>query len=98
MACKVTARGARKCAQLLDVGTRSQCSPALAKGEHWLRVPTSMSCAHLRAPRAVTLHAINSCPHHNLCYMLYHELFLQHAVLIQLKGASMMALLRGVCV
>ncbi len=51
MACKVTARGACKCAQLLNVGTRSQCSPFANAG----------------------------------------------AVLMQLKGASTMALLRGVC-
>ena len=29
----------------------------------------------LRAPRAVSLHAINNCPQHNLYHMLYHELF-----------------------
>ena len=27
----------------------------------------------LRALRAVSLHAINKCPQHNLYYMLYHE-------------------------
>ena len=48
---------------------------------HWQKENTGFEFQHrgtmhvLRVLRAVSLHAIKYCPHHNLYYMLYHELF-----------------------